>query len=70
VHKLLSSFYFNFDEGIIDSSFFCADLIEVKQIVKQIFNKFDSDKDGTITLQEFINAYYQDPQLCGWFKQF
>jgi Ca2+-binding EF-hand superfamily protein len=46
------------------------DLVEVKSIVKQIFNKFDSDKDGTITFQEFINAYYQDPQLCGWFKQF
>lgn len=42
---------------------------EVASLIKQIFDKVDTNKDGKLSLQEFKTGFSEHPDICMLFKQ-
>jgi hypothetical protein len=42
---------------------------EIKTVVEQIFEKIDTNKDGTLSLDEFKKGFVDHPDICGFFRQ-
>jgi len=45
-------------------------MAKIEQILDEIFNEVDTDKSGTIDMNEFIKGFSEHPDICGFFKQF
>eukprot|EP01122_Echinamoeba_exundans_P005205 TRINITY_DN15373_c0_g1_i1.p1 TRINITY_DN15373_c0_g1~~TRINITY_DN15373_c0_g1_i1.p1 ORF type:complete len:212 (+),score=73.56 TRINITY_DN15373_c0_g1_i1:38-637(+) len=43
---------------------------KIEEILNQIFEKIDTDKSGSIDVNEFIKGFSEHPDICGFFKQF
>jgi len=45
-------------------------LMSIDRIVDMTFAKVDTDKNGTIDKEEFIQGFATHPEICSFFKQF
>jgi hypothetical protein len=42
---------------------------EIREMVKEIFLKVDTDGNNTLSLQEFQDGFANHPDICGFFNQ-
>ena len=42
---------------------------EIKGIVSEIFERVDTDRSGTLSLEEFKEGFAKHPDICGFFNQ-
>eukprot|EP01087_Luapelamoeba_hula_P023404 TRINITY_DN8587_c0_g1_i1.p1 TRINITY_DN8587_c0_g1~~TRINITY_DN8587_c0_g1_i1.p1 ORF type:complete len:225 (-),score=56.43 TRINITY_DN8587_c0_g1_i1:59-646(-) len=45
-------------------------IAEVKKIVNDIFDKVDTDGNGSLDFQEFRTGFSEHPDICAFFRQF
>lgn len=42
----------------------------VNSIIDTVFEKVDTDKNGTLDIDEFIRGFSANPEVCSFFMQF
>jgi len=42
----------------------------IDEVINTVFDRVDTDRSGTIDLQEFIRGFSEHPDVCGFFKQY
>ena len=42
----------------------------INSVVREVFEKVDKNKSGSISLEEFMAGFNEYPEICGFFKQF
>jgi Ca2+-binding EF-hand superfamily protein len=42
---------------------------KIEEILEEIFNKVDTDRSGSIDVNEFMKGFSEHPQICGFFKR-
>ncbi len=47
-----------------------AKVQDIKQLVKEIFDRVDVNKDGQLSIDEFKEGFSKYPELCQYFLQY
>lgn len=47
-----------------------AKVQDIKQLVKEIFDRVDENKDGQLSIEEFKIGFSKYPELCQYFLQY